>query len=78
MLSRITLNALSVMTVCQCGHKLHRTISLSWINVCEVAYHAFDLQLLNAVITLLCGMESTDIATFLFLLLLPPEINKAG
>ena len=29
----IVLNALSVMTVCQCGHKLHRTASLSWINV---------------------------------------------
>ena len=26
-------NALSVMTVYQCGHKLHRTVSLSWINV---------------------------------------------
>ena len=31
--SGIILNALSVMTVCQCGHKLHRTVSLSWINV---------------------------------------------
>ena len=31
--SGIILNALSVMTVCQWGHKLHRTVSLSWINV---------------------------------------------
>ena len=31
--SGIVLNALSVMTVRQCGDKLHRTVSPSWINV---------------------------------------------
>ena len=31
--SGIILNPLSVTTVCQCRHKLHRTVSLSWRNV---------------------------------------------
>ena len=31
--SGIVLNELSVATVCQCGHKLHKTVTHSWINV---------------------------------------------
>ena len=70
--SRIIVNALSVMTGRQCGHKLHRTVSPSWINVL-IAYHVHDLQLLNTVNTFLCGTESWPVCPefFFFFLSLP-------
>ena len=37
--SVIVLNAISVITVCQCGHKLHKTVSLTWINVLSCIPH---------------------------------------
>ena len=75
--SGIVLNALSVMTVCQCGHKLHRTVSLSWINVLScipctspaAVEHSYCIPWYGKLATV-----SRHI--FLSLSLLSPEIKK--
>ena len=73
--SGIILIALSVMTVCQCGHKLHRTLSLGWMNIlscvpctspaaveCSYSWHR--------------KLATVSRHIFLSLSLLSPEIKK--
>ena len=76
--SGIVLNALSVATACQCGHKLHKTLTPSQINVLiciPCTWHAAVER--NYYIPSWHGkLARVSRRIFLSLSLLPPEIKK--
>ena len=75
---RIILNALSVMTVCQCRHKLHRTVSLSWINVlsCIPCTSPAAVERSYYIPSWHRKLATVSRHSFLALLLLSPEIKN--
>ena len=63
----------SVATVCQCGHKLHKTVTHSWINVLICIPCAW----LAAIITFFVAREAgQSVQTYFSLPLAPPTGNK--
>ena len=63
----------SVATVCQCGHKLHKTVTHSWINVLICIPCAWPA----AIITFFVAREAgQSVQTYFSLPLAPPTGNK--